>query len=212
MPVNEFTPDLISRYDESFVRFVNENFLAIKRVFEKVPYETISTIPPSSPYDGQKYSDPTSDIEYIWDATAGNWLAINMWGAWLPITPTILQNVTVAHTDSYCSYKKEGRHVTYQGYATLSAAGTANNVIRVGIPATASVASARAIGGGYYSNTVVNCPFIAYLDTTSSIAFIATDTSTALSLGQTGAGPNGGNATLANNHRLTWFVEYESAT
>lgn len=216
MPINdEFNPDLISRYDEGLIRFINENFLAIKRVFNKVALETISTIPPSSPYDGQKYIDTTNDIEYIYDAGTSNWLAINQWGAWTDLSSspvTILQNVSVAYSSTYLRYSKEGRKVHYQGYVTFSAAGTANNAIRVGLPASAGVAGSRAVGSGYYSNTVVNCPVVCFLDATSTFQMIATDTSSALVLGQTGGGPNGGNATLANNHRLTWDITYESAS
>ena len=214
MPVNDFNPDLVSRYDEGLIRFINENFLAIKRIMNnQLAIETISTIPPSNPYDGQKYIDTTNNIEYIYDAGVSNWLAINQWGQWIDtFSPTILQNVGITYTVTYLRYSKEGRKVHYQGYVTCTSAGTANNIIRVGLPASAGVAGTRVVGCGYYSNAVVNCPVVCYLDATSTFAMIATDTSTALTLGQTGAGPNGGNATIANNHRLTWDITYESAS
>lgn len=217
MPVNDFNPDLISRYDEGLIRFINENFLAIKRIMNnQLAIETISTIPPSNPYDGQKYIDTTNNIEYIYDAGAANWLAINQWGAWTSFSGVVVQQTAVvARTVIRSSYTKEGRKVTYSGHVNCTAAGTVGGNITISVPASMVAPSAIPIGTAwiYDASAGNNVPLIAVVITSATIGFIYTEGRVG---GAVGAAVDPvftpASFTLAINDSILWEVTYESAT
>lgn len=216
MPVSGiYNPDLISRYDEGLIRFINENFLAIKRVFENVALETISTIPPSSPYDGQTYIDTTNDVEYTYDAATSNWLAINRWGAWsTTFTPTIQQGGVIAKTTVRSSFEKKGRSVKYSGHVNLTAAGAAPNNILVSLPAAAVAPSNIPIGTGwlYDASAVVNIPVIAVIVSAANIGFIYTEARTPGVMGTNNDPVIGAPFQLAVGDAILWEVCYESTS
>lgn len=217
MPISgEFNPDLISRYDEGLIRFINENFLAIKRVFDKVALETLSTIPPSSPYDGQKYIDNTNNVEYVYDAGAANWLAINRWGAWdTSFTPTIQQGGgSIAKTVVRSSFEKKGRTVKYSGHVNLTAAGVGGNNILVSLPAAAVAPSNIPIGVAWFydASGLVNIPLQAILVSSANLGFIYTEARVAGIVGSNTDPVLGANLQIASGDSILWFVEYESTS
>lgn len=216
MPVSGiYNPDLISRYDEGLIRFINENFLAIKRVFENVALETISTIPPSSPYDGQTYIDTTNDVEYTYDAATSNWLAINRWGAWsTTFTPTIQQGGAIAKTTVRSSFEKKGRSVKFSGHVNLTAAGAAPNNILVSLPAAAVAPSNIPIGTGwlYDASAGVNIPVIVILISSANLGFIYAEARTAGVMGTVVDPVLGVAFQLAAGDAILWEVCYESTT
>lgn len=218
MPISgEFNPDLISRYDEGLIRFINENFLAIKRVFDKVALETLSTIPPSSPYDGQKYIDNTNNVEYIYDAGAANWLAINRWGAWdTSFTPTIQQGGgSIAKTVVRSSFEKKGRTVKYSGHVNLTAAGVGGNNILVSVPAAMVAPSNLALEGTaflYDASAGVNIPLTPIVISSANLGFIYSEARTGGVVGTIVDPVLGVAFQLAAGDAILWGVEYESTS
>lgn len=216
MPISgEFNPDLISRYDEGLIRFINENFLAIKRVFDKVALETISTLPPSSPYDGQKYIDTTNNVEYIYDAGAANWLAINRWGAWdTSFTPVINQGGVLAKTTIRSAFEKKGRSVKYSGHVNMTAAGIGGNNMLVSIPAAAVAPSNLPIGEGfiYDASAGVNIPVLAILVGSANLGFIYAEGRVGGIVGFVADPVLGAPFALAINDAILWNVNYESTS
>lgn len=211
MPVS-FTPDNIPRFEDKFLSYLNENMQRLKNALAKVAVETISSTPPTGPYEGQEYTDTATNIKYVWDGT--NWVAAYHYGAWPVLTPGIIQSVSVPYTGANIRYIKEGRTIHYKGQCSLTGSGTANNPIRVGLPASAAVAGYQCIGAGYlyYAALNVNIPLIALQATTATMCFITAESTSNGELGLTGAGPAGGNTTLNSGSFLTWNVSYESAT
>lgn len=217
MPVSGiYNPDLISRYDEGLIRFINENFLAIKRVFENVALETISTIPPSSPYDGQTYIDTTNDVEYTYDGATSNWLAINRWGAWsTTFTPTIQQGGAIAKTTVRSSFEKKGRSVKFNGHVNLTAAGVGGNNILVSVPAAMVAPSNLVIGEGfiYDASHGVNIPLLAIAISSANIGFIYAEARTGGIVGAAADPVFSPSAfQLASGDAILWNVNYESTS
>lgn len=207
MPVS-FTPDLIPRRDETFLRYININMQRLKQSLLGVPRETISTTAPGSPYIGQTYTNPTLGIDYVWNGTI--WVPVNHWGPGTLHTPVWTQSGTISKTVVYSNWFKEGRKISGSMHLQATSGGTSNVIQTVTAPEAASVASSRAVGSGYFNDNSlgVNTGLIVYLSTTTTFAFVTVDASYAGSLGTATSGnPNA----VASPDAITFTYEYESA-
>ena len=132
MPV-KFTPDLIPRFDQTFLGYINTNMQRLKQSLEKVAVETISTTAPASPYTGQRYINTTLGIDYVYNGTS--WIPVSHWGPYIAYTPVLggtggtpaLGNGTISG-----AYKREGSEWHVVGILNIGSTtvlGTTTNTV-----------------------------------------------------------------------------------
>lgn len=68
MPVS-FTPDLIPRFDATFLNYINVNMQRLKQSLQNVPKEHIGTAFPTAPYIGQQHFDTINSIWWTYIST-----------------------------------------------------------------------------------------------------------------------------------------------
>lgn len=209
MPVR-FTPDLIPRYDATFLRYINENFQKLKQALGQVGVETISSSAPGSPYAGQTYIDVSAGISYIYTGSA--WIPYSHWGAGYTYTPSWTQTGAVAKTVSpVTEWFREGKKISGSIYMTATGGATvANSAQNVTTPYTAAVAGYQEVGVGHFfdASAGLNYPFTVALATTGTFQFITTGAPSNVLLGQTGSDNN---AAVAVGDAITFNFEYRSA-
>lgn len=101
---------------------------------------------PSDPYRGQLIFE-TDTNSYVGRDTSDAWQTAVPLGAWTSYTPTLTQSATVTKTTTYAKYIRVGRMITVVVDLAVTGAGTAANVVLIGLPVTAS-ASGLTIGSG----------------------------------------------------------------
>lgn len=209
MPV-KFTPDLIPRYDSTFLRYVNENFQKLKQALGAVAIETISTTAPSSPYEGQMYTNTTLGITYIYDGSA--WIPFKHWGPGTAWTPTWTQGGAVTKTvNAVTQYFQEGK--TVWGYVYMLAtggAGVANTAQSISVPITAAAGGFQEVGSGHFydASAGLNYPFLVALANTTTFQGITTGAPSGVLLGQTGSDNN---AAVVNTDGIFFNFRYSTA-
>ena len=93
--------------------------------------------------------------------------------AWVDYTPTLTQSATVTKTISNAKYCQIQKTVFVQVYLIATSAGTASNIVKIGLPIAARGTSQTiGIGQLYDANTNLIYVSSAYLDTTSTVAFL----------------------------------------
>ena len=130
---------------------------------------------------------------------------------WTTYVPTLTQGVGVSKTVTRARYVKLGRIVVTQGLLSVTSSGTAANQITVSVPATAAYGGTMAFGSGYVYDTSTNATHsgIAFLGSTTLMAFTDTASSVSGGLGYTGTSFA---AALASGDAVSWFGVYESAS
>lgn len=208
MPVS-FTPDLVPRFDATFLSYINTNMQRLKQALSGVAKETISTTAPSSPYTGQRYTNTSLGIDYIYNGTA--WVPVSHWGAGTLHTPVWGQPGALTKTTDYSNYFKEGRKITGGMKLTCGQIGNANTEQTVTVPVAPSFAGNRAVGNGnYYDVSLnVNIPLTVYLASSTLFKFIVSSTNQLASFGAAGSGH--AEATAVNDV-ISFEYKYESAS
>lgn len=127
--------------------------------------------------------------------------------AWTSYTPVLTQSGAVTKTVDYAKYTRFGNLVVMRVLLTCTGSGTANNIVTVSTPLTASTASNIPCGTGYIATTSW-FPGLAVMLTTTTIALIDTTAATTsnLALGQTGTAAAG---QLLSTNKVGIFATYE---
>jgi hypothetical protein len=125
--------------------------------------------------------------------------------AWTSYTPTLTQLGAVTKTVTYAKYTRLANCVIVRCVLACTGSGTANNLITVSLPVTASQASDIPCGVGYVKATNW-FPGEAITSTTTTIAFIDTSQAVAVGLGQTGSSAGGA---LASGNTVGFQAAYE---
>lgn len=101
---------------------------------------------------------------------------LNSAGTWSTYTPSWTQSATITKTVNWARYSQLNKLVQVQVKMTSSAAGTANNVIKVGLPVNAS-SNNFVMGYGLIIDASLNSgtiyPIVPVYDTTSTVKFVA---------------------------------------
>ena len=99
---------------------------------------------------------------------------LNTAGEWQDFTPTFTQSATITKTVNFARYTQLGKWVQVQIRMTATGAGTANNIIKVGLPVNAS-ANNFLMGSAYFwdgGSSGTGYPLFATFDSASTCAFI----------------------------------------
>ena len=205
MPIR-FTPDLIPRYDETFLRYVNENFQRLKSLLGTAGPEHISGTAPADPYIGQTWVDTTTKAYRLWNGTL--WKYIHSYEK-LDFSPTIQQPGLLTRTISYANYQRGGDYVEGEILLVVTGTGTANNIINISLPVTPAAVAGQAAGYGYLYDASANVRYPCQPVITSStlMAFIDPAGGVGVLFGQTGAAFG---AALALNDTFTYNFRYRA--
>lgn len=123
--------------------------------------------------------------------------------AWVDYTPTLTQSATVTKTINHARYCQIQKTVFVQIFMTVTGAGTASQIVTVGLPFTAKNNSAF-IGSGFVYDASANFMY--------NILPTADATSTFTMFYQTGNNFGASPAiTLANTDQLRFCLTYEIA-
>jgi hypothetical protein len=202
-----FTPDLIPRYDSTFLRYINENFQKLKQALLQVPVETISTVAPGSPYAGQTYTNTVLGITYVYNGSV--WVPFKHWGPGTTFTPTWTQGGAITKTtNAITQYFQEGKTVWGSVYMSATGgAGVANTAQTVGLPVAANAAGFQEVGSGHFfdASAGLNYPFLVVLASTTTFQFITTGAPSGVLLGQTGSDNN---AAVVNTDGIFFNFRY----
>jgi hypothetical protein len=139
---------------------------------------------------------------------------LNTAGVWQSYTPTWTQDVAITKTVNWARYTELNKLVTVNIKMTASSAGTANNIVKIGLPVAAS-ANNYLMGIGHFVDESVNpdrpSSLYSIFDSSTTVSFIFTnpgDVNEALRFGQTGAGRD---VTLASGDIMYMNLTYEAA-
>lgn len=203
-----FTPQLIPRFNERFLSYINENFQALSRLLAGSPKETIGSTAPSSPYIGEFWFDTSTGTPKWWDGS--NWTPDKPWTTY---TPTVTQTVSVSITTNTSStesrYIEDGRTITVTHLITITSSGTSGGVIKVSAPKTARFGGNKIVGSGYLYDSSANIvyPLLVSIDSTGNFTFYSTDVTSNNFIAAAGSFT----VAIANGDALTFVATYERA-
>lgn len=166
-----------------------------------------STTRPTAPFEGLDIYETDTDIEYTYSGSA--WVPTAQLLGWTAYTPTLTQSGAVTKTVTYAKYVKVGRTVSGVINLTATGAGTANNAVLIGVPATAAAADFQVVGSGliYDDSVVTYYHGLTVLNATTTFAIHPTGGGPLM--GQTGANfPNA----LASGDVIRFCFTYEAAS
>ena len=131
------------------------------------------------------------------------------YGAWTTYSPTVTQSGTVTNTVAYSRYFRVGRLVVYSFSVAITGTGSAGNAVTVSLPVTAAQAGNLVSGYGQVFDASANISYngLVVLNTTTTLAMVATTNTTAQFLGIAGF-----TAALASTDGISCMVTYEAAT
>jgi hypothetical protein len=94
--------------------------------------------------------------------------------AWVDYTPTLTQGVTVTKNISNARYCQIQKTVFVQVYLIATSAGTAANIVKIGLPIAARTGNSSTTGIAQLYDASTNIVYVAsaYLDSTSACAFL----------------------------------------
>lgn len=171
---------------------------------------TSTTRPTTSLYEGIVIYETDTNRQYTYSGSA--WVLTNDDG-WTNVTPFIYQSVSVTKTVNYCRSRRSGNTVRFQGYCSITSAGTVANSVQVELPTTAAAYAAggvsQVLGHASLYDLSANVSFqgIARLQGSGTrLSFLACNGSSIWGL--TG-GAFDNTMALANGDVITWDVEYE---
>ena len=127
-------------------------------------------------------------------------------GAWTSFTPTLTQGATVSKTVTNGAYTKIGRTVIGVVSLSITSAGTAGQILRVGLP-VASASASGAVGSAWFFDASTNTRYVlsGARATVNDVWFLH-DTSAANLFGAVPA------VTLANGDLFDFHFSYEAAS
>ena len=150
--------------------------------------------------------EPTIDTVELWvdtdDPTGDGTVADT---AWLTFTPTLTQGAAVAKTITSATYTRIGRSVIAEVVVAVTAAGTAGQPIKLGLPVPARAANA-VVGSGSMYDASATFRYICEVgaSSTSEVYLASNGTSTDL----LGVSPS---LALASGDSIRYNVSYEAA-
>ncbi|MGE3448693.1 MAG: hypothetical protein AB7H92_14060 [Microbacteriaceae bacterium] len=159
-------------------------------------------------FEGLEIYETDTDLSYIHNGTS--FVEIERLGAWLSVTPTLVQSGAVTKTTTYARYRRNGRSISYQGLLSVTGTGTGSNAVLVGTGGITAVQSGGAVvGSGYIYDASANLryPAVVALISTTTLGFVGTNGTSAANLGAADF-----TAGLASGDVITWAVEFEAAT
>ncbi len=94
--------------------------------------------------------------------------------AWVDYTPTLTQSATVTKTINNARYCQIQKTVFVQVYLIATSAGTAGNIVKIGLPIAARTANSSTTGIGQIYDASTNVIYVvsAYLTDVNSCAFL----------------------------------------
>ena len=94
--------------------------------------------------------------------------------AWVDYTPTLTQLATITKTVVNARYCQIQKTVFVQVYLIATSAGTAGNILKIGLPITARGANSSTTGIAQFYDASTNVLYVnsAYLDSTTACAFL----------------------------------------
>jgi hypothetical protein len=94
--------------------------------------------------------------------------------AWVDYTPTLTQSATITKTISNARYCQIQKTVFVQVYLIATSAGTAGNIVKIGLPIAARAANSSTTGIAQLYDASTNIMYVssAYLDSTTACAFL----------------------------------------
>ncbi|CAB4167424.1 hypothetical protein UFOVP1663_21 [uncultured Caudovirales phage] len=94
--------------------------------------------------------------------------------AWVDYTPTLTQSATVTKNITNARYCQIQKTVFVQVYLIGTSAGTAGNILKIGLPIAARAANSSTTGIGQFYDASTNIIYVmsAYLDSTTACAFL----------------------------------------
>ena len=94
--------------------------------------------------------------------------------AWVDYTPTLTQSATVTKTISNARYCQIQKTVFVQVYLIATSAGTAGNIVKIGLPIAARAANSSTTGIAQLYDASTNLMYVssAYLDSATACAFL----------------------------------------
>lgn len=143
---------------------------------------------------------------------------LNTAGEWSSYTPTWTQSATITKTVDWARYTQLNKLVMGSIKMTASSAGTANNIIKVGLPVAASsnnfvMGTCLYLDESQTPDLFIRTNWVAIYDTSTTIAFTSSTTGggspdASLRNGQTGSGFAD---TVASNDVIFIQFMYEAA-
>ena len=94
--------------------------------------------------------------------------------AWVDYTPTLTQSATITKTITNARYCQIQKTVFVQVYMIATSAGTAGNILKIGLPIAARAANSSTTGIAQFYDASTNLLYVnsAYLDSTTACAFL----------------------------------------
>lgn len=167
---------------------------------------TSSTLPTG--FEGLEIYETDTNRMWLHDGSA--FKPIGNLSAWNTYTPTLTQSATISKTVTYARYNQIGRQVVAQGSLAATSAGTANNVIKIGLPVT-GVQTLVPGGMIWWIASGVYYTACAAMDTTSTIVGVLP--TLAVNLGQTATvGGSAYDNQVASGDTLAFSFVYEAAS
>lgn len=205
MPIN-FTPDLIPRFDETFLRYVNENFQRLKNALSVGTSTHVGAQAPSPAFAGDFWINTNIKAVEIYDGAG--WHVLGGYDEHTLWTPTLVQGVTITKTTNYATYiYKAGGWVEGKVLLTPTSNGTAGQIISGTVPVTAASSDGTVIGDGYiYNGTRI--PMYSILVSGTFHFIDAARVSGAEQIGQAASNFAGA---LGVGHSIHWNFRYKYA-
>jgi hypothetical protein len=128
-------------------------------------------------------------------------------GAWTSFTPTLVQSVAVTKTTVQASYMKIGRLCVVNYYLSVTGAGTAANVVQLGLPLASNSVAFAGVGSGMIFDSSVSTFYsgTAIIDTATTVKFAPNAVGNYLGAGSFTAG-------LASGDIVSAFIAYQTTT
>lgn len=125
--------------------------------------------------------------------------------AWTAYTPTLTQGATITKTVNRAAYTKVGRTVTVSVFMTATSAGTAGQVLILGLPV--APAADLQIGVCYITDTSVPTRYVCTVLTSGGALLVQANQ--AGGSGHFGVNPA---VTIASGDQITFAITYEAAS
>jgi hypothetical protein len=122
-----------------------------------------------TPDDTDPVGDGALDMRSL-----GNAIDSTLGDAWIAYTPTFTQGATITKTVQNARYKKIGKTVVVQVYLIATSAGTAANIVYIGLPVNARTGNSTTTGVAQIYDASTNIIYVAsaYLDNAARCAFL----------------------------------------
>lgn len=145
-----------------------------------------------------------ADVDTVYVYTGSAWVPVAATGS-LSYVPTLTQSSAISKTVDYAKYQRFGPMVWVQVGLSITSSGTAGQPILCTLPTTATATANAFYGSGMMRNVAGgNYPFLVQFQSSTTVAFIRTDS---LPVSALGTDPN---FALAAAQSLQFFAIYET--